>query len=447
MIRALIRRPCGTDKSIANAVSRDAARGVADGPAHASARRPSGAPAAPVLTASRSWTVTSVLRPLIGVFGIAGMILAFGCARPAEPAAPPAEPTVTVVHPQLGLMVRTIDLPGDVVGFYEAALHAKVTGYLESISVDKGDYVKKGQVLAEIQVPELHSNLARAQATLEITRVTYQRLKHVQQSDPRLVSQEDVDIAFAKYGEAQAAVRTLETMVGYTQIIAPFDGVITGRFADPGALIRAGGGDIGMNETSALISPGATEGAGGHRSGGGPVLTLADIDKLRIYMYVPEKSYPNIHKGTAALLRFDEFPKRTFNGTVARYATALDLATRTMLTEVDIDNPDRLIYPRSYAHVTLELSRHPNVLRLPVSAIHGAGEASRVLVVEDGHIKSVRVKTGINDGNHVEIISGLTSASLVVSTYSDTISSGQAVNYTLATPEGEAAADSEQSAD
>jgi membrane fusion protein (multidrug efflux system) len=364
-----------------------------------------------------------------------------GCARKAETSVAPVEPTVTVIHPQRGTMLRTIELPGDVVGFYEAALHAKVTGYLESIGVDKGDFVKKGQVLALVQVPELHSNLERAKANLVITRLTYQRLLRVQTSDPRLVSQEDVDIAFAKYGEAQAAVRTLETMVGYTQIIAPFDGVITGRFADPGALIRAGGGDIGINETSALISPGATEGAGGHRTGGGPVLTIADIDKLRIYIYVPEKSYPYIHRGTAAVLRFDEFPHRVFKGVVARYASALDLATRTMLAEVDIDNPDRLIYPRSYAHVTVVLQRHPDVLRLPVAAVHGAGKASRVLVVEDGHLKSVRVVTGINDGNHVEIKSGLNENSLVLSTYTDTLNPGEAVNYTLAEPAKEAQAD------
>ena len=167
-------------------------------------------------------------------------------------------------------MTKTIDLPGDVVGFYEAALHAKVTGYLKSISVDKGDRVKAGQVLAQIEVPELRSNLVRAQASLAFERITYERLKQVQQSDRRLISQQDVDMANAKYREAEAAVGTLQTMVGYTNIIAPFDGVITGRFADPGALIRAGGGDIGVDETSGMISAGGTEGAGGHRTGGGP---------------------------------------------------------------------------------------------------------------------------------------------------------------------------------
>ena len=362
-----------------------------------------------------------------------GILLGLSCCgRSAEPVTTAAEPTVTVINPQRGDAVETIELPGDLVGFYEAALHAKVTGYLKTISVDKGDMVHAGQVLAEIEVPELHSNLNQAEASLAITRVTYDRLKRVQQSDARLVAQEDVDIAYAKYQEAQAAVGTLTTMAGYTKIIAPFDGVITGRFADPGALIRAGGGDIGVDETSGLISPGATEGAGGHRSGGGPILTLADIDKLRVYIYVPEGSYPLIRRGMPAELRFDEFPGRVFRGEVARYATALDLATRTMLTEVDIDNPKHVLYPRSYAHVTLDLIRHPNALKIPVAAVNGVGQAARVLAVRAGRLVEVPVTTGINNGNYVEITSGLSSDSMVVATYSNTLSAGQSVNYIVA---------------
>ncbi|MGA8640440.1 efflux RND transporter periplasmic adaptor subunit [Candidatus Binatus sp.] len=355
--------------------------------------------------------------------------------------------TVDVVHPRQGDIAKTIEMPGDVVGFYEAALHAKVTGYLKSISVDKGDSVKTGQVLAEIEVPELRSNLARSQASLEIERITYERLRKVQQSDPRLISQQDVDMAYAKYREAQAAVATLQTMFGYTRIIAPFDGVITGRFADPGALIRAGGGDIGVDETSGMISPGATEGAGGHREGGGPILTLAEIDKLRVYIYVPEASYPFIHVGTPASLRFDEFPDRVFNGTVARYASSLDLATRTMLTEVDIDNPKRLVYPRSYAHVTIELVRHPDALSVPASAIQGSRESARVLVVNDGRLVEVPVKTGINNGSYVEVTSGLSPQSLVVATYSNNLTRGQQVDCRIQNGDGQATSAAAQSSD
>ena len=358
-----------------------------------------------------------------------------------------ARATVDVVHPLRGEIAKGIDLPGDVVGFYEAALHSKVTGYLKSISVDKGDSVKAGQVLAEIEVPELRSNLVRSQASLEIERITYDRLKKVQQDDSRLISQQDVDMAYAKYREAQAAVATLQTMFGYTKIVAPFDGVITGRFADPGALIRAGGGDFGVDETSGLISPGATEGAGGHREGGGPILTLADIDKLRVYIYVPEASYPFIHIGTPASLHFDEFPDRVFKGTVARYASSLDLATRTMLTEVDIDNPKRLVYPRSYAHVTIELVRHPDALSVPASAIQGSGVSARLLIVNKGRLVEVPVKTGINNGAYIEVTSGLSANSLVVATYSNTLSPGQPVDCRLRNGDVQATSASVQSPD
>ena len=361
--------------------------------------------------------------------------LAAGCARQANPEVPPPAPPVPIVgviHPQRAEMARKLELPGDVVGMYETALHAKVTGYLQSISVDKGDWVKKGQVLAVVEVPELQSNLAHAQARLVIERVTYQRIARVQKTDPRLVSQEDVDIAYARYQEAQEAVRTLQTMVGYTKIIAPFNGVITGRFADPGALIRAGGGDFGVNETSGLISPGATEGAGGHRTGGGPVLTLADIDTVRVYVYVPEQDYPFIRRGTPARLRFDEYPGEVFQGTVTRYATSLDLATRTMLAEVDVPNPDHRIYPRSYAHVTLDLERHLDALSLPTSAVQGSGRAAQVWVVHDGRLAKVAVSTGIADGNRVEITSGLSDNSMVVATYSSSLIAGQKVRPNIA---------------
>jgi membrane fusion protein, multidrug efflux system len=375
------------------------------------------------------------------------VLWAAGCDAPVAPMTTSQRAMVDVVHPRRGDIAKSIDLPGDVVGFYEAALHAKVTGYLKTISVDKGDSVKAGQVLAEIEVPELKSNLARSQASLEIERITYDRLKKVQQSDSRLISPQDVDMAYAKYLEAQAAVSTLQTMFGYTKIIAPFNGVITGRFADPGALIRAGGGDIGVDETSGLISPGATEGAGGHREGGGPILTLADIDKLRVYVYVPEASYPFIHIGTPANLHFEEFPGRVFSGTVARYASSLDLATRTMLTEVDIDNPRRLVYPRSYAHVTIELVRHLDALSVPASAIQGTGDSARVLVVRDSRLVEVPVKTGINNGAYVEITSGLFAKSLVITTYSNTLTPGQLVEARIENGDEQTTAAPSQSSD
>ena len=347
--------------------------------------------------------------------------------EPAPAATDDHIPTISVIRPQRGDAVLSINLPGDLVGFYEAALHAKVTGYLSHIYVDKGDWVKKGQVLADIEVPELGQNLVKARANLDIQRLTYERLKRVRDTDKRLVAQEDVDIAESKWQQAKADAGALETMVNYTKIIAPFDGVITGRFADPGALIRAGGGDIGLDATAGDVSPGATEGAGGHRSGGGPILTLADIDKLRTYVYVPEEETPLIRRGMPAKLTFKEFPGRAFDGQVTRYATSLDLSTRTMLTEIDIDNPDRRLYPRMYATVTLELEQHPNALQLPAGAVDQSRGQAVVLAVRDGVLARVPVQTGIENGRSIEITSGLSAGDEIVATFSPGLSEGERV--------------------
>jgi membrane fusion protein (multidrug efflux system) len=377
--------------------------------------------------------VTSKAR-LVTLLAVLGAAMLGACRQDdSRPPAPP-DPMVRVIHPQRGAMTMSVELPGDLVGFYEAALHAKVTGYLKSMAVDKGDRVRADQVLAIIEVPELDSNLARARANLAIQRITYERIKRVQESDKRLVAQQDVDAAYAAYRQAQAAVQTLETMVGYTKIVAPFDGVITGRFADPGAVVRAGGGDIGVDESSALISPGATEGAGGHRTGGGPILTIARLDKLRVYVYVPGQWCHYIRQGTPATLSFDEVPGYVVSSSVTRYASALDLTTRTMLVEIDIANPGSVLYPRMYARVKLDLLSHPHALRLPARAVGNEAGRTVVFTVRNGRLVRTPVSTGIIQPNYAEITSGLTTDDLVVSVFSTELSDGEIVRYTIESP-------------
>jgi membrane fusion protein, multidrug efflux system len=355
-------------------------------------------------------------------------------------------PTVAVIRPERRTADQSITLPGDLVGFYEAALHAKVTGYLKSISIDKGDWVKEGQVLAEIEVPELAQNLERARSSLEITNLTYERLDRVRKSDPRLVAQEDVDIARSKYLEAKAGVGELEAMVRYTKIVAPFDGVITGRFADPGALIKAGGADVGVSGSGANVSSGALEGAGGHLGGGGAVVSEARIDKLRVYVYVPEREAGLIKIGMPAQLTLRAFPGETFHASVTRFATSLDLATRTMLTEIDIDNPEHRLYPRMYANVTLDLVRHPNAIEVPRSAVQGIGRSDAYLfVVAQNRLARIPVTTGFNDGSEVEITSGLEGSELVVQDLSPALVAGEEVRpaeVPLSTASAEPAAES-----
>jgi membrane fusion protein, multidrug efflux system len=330
-------------------------------------------------------------------------------------------PHVDVIHANRGPVERTITLPGDLVGYYQSTLYSKVTGYLKSISVDKGDAVKEGQVLAVIEVPELGQQVTRAQASLEIARLSYARLESVWRSDSRLVARQDVDIAYGKYQEAKANVAELLAMDSYTRITAPFDGFITERFVDPGALVHAGGQQSATAPMQGSARPGGAS---------APVVSIARLDKLRIYVYVPQGEVGYVHQGTPATVTVQGSVANHLSGTVVRFSHSLDLATRTMLTEVDLDNPKRILYPGMYANVTLVLQRHPDALRLPVTAV-GGEEGHEVLLIKDGRIAEVPVTIGINEGRYLEIVSGLTRNDLVVSTYSSSLQAGEAVKSDL----------------
>ena len=347
------------------------------------------------------------------------LVAATGCSRPHSDAPSDSRRTVVVIRPDRGDMIRSIALPGDLVGLYQSTLYAKVTGYLKSISVDKGDWVKNGQVLAEIEVPELQQRLARARADLEVQNLTYQRLEQVWKSDPRLVARQDVDIAHGKYFEAKAQMDELEAMVSYTKIVAPFDGVITGRFVDPGALIKAGG-----EQTASAPEQGSA-----HPSGGtSPVLSLASIDTMRTYVYVPQDGVGSIRRGMPAKLTLQDLPGHSFDGTVARYSNSLDLGTRTMLTEIDLKNPGHQLYPGMYANVTLELERHRDALKLPESAIGDSPDGKYVMIAQDGKLRKQDVTVGINTGKSVEIVHGLGGGETVVATLDPSIVPDELVN-------------------
>jgi membrane fusion protein (multidrug efflux system) len=353
------------------------------------------------------------------IAAILAAALAPGCTRAHSDASTDSRPTVAVITPQRGDAVRSLSLPGDLVGLYQSTLYAKVTGYLKSISVDKGDWVKKGQVLAEIEVPELQQRVERARASLDVQRLTYDRLSQVWKSDPRLVARQDVDIAQGKYLEAKAELDELEALSSYTKIVAPFDGVITGRFADPGALIKAGG-------EQATSSP---DQGSAHPSGGtSPVLSLAMIDTIRTYVYMPQGEVGLVKRGMPATLTLQDLPGRTFSGEVARFANSLDLGTRTMLTEIDLKNPRHELYPGMYANVTLELELHHDVLKLPESAIGDSAEGRYVMVAEGGKLRRQLVSVGISTGNYAEITHGLTGREEVVAALDPSMVQDEAIN-------------------
>lgn len=342
-----------------------------------------------------------------------------GCTRAHSDVSSDSRPRVAVISPQRGDAVRSISMPGDLVGYYQSTLYAKVTGYLKNISVDKGDWVKKGQVLAEIEVPELEQRVERARAGLQVQRLTYDRLSQVWKSDPRLVARQDVDIAQGKYLEAKAQLDELEAMSSYTKIVAPFDGVVTGRFVDPGALIKAG-----EEQTSSAPEEGSA-----HSSGAtSPVLSVAMIDTIRTYVYVPQGEVGMVKRGMPATLTLQDLPGRTFAGEVARFANSLDLGTRTMLTEIDLKNPRHELYPGMYANVTLELEIHRGVLKLPESALGDSPEGRYVMLVHDGQLRKQLVSIGISAGNYLEITRGLNGSEEVVAALDPSMVQDEAVN-------------------
>jgi multidrug efflux pump subunit AcrA (membrane-fusion protein) len=182
-----------------------------------------------------------------------------------------------------------------------------------------------------------------------------------------------------------------------------------------------------VGETSGVISSGATEGSGGHRTGGGPILTMAAIDKIRIYSYIPNDVVSFIKQGTDAIMVFDELPHEQFHGKVTRYAKALDLSTRTMMAETDIDNPNHEIYPRMYAHVTYILERHHNALLVPISSTAVLHHKTFLFTVQNGKLKRVFIKPGINNHRVVEVLSGISPNDLVVKNYSGDLSNDQEI--------------------
>lgn len=366
----------------------------------------------------------------VAMAGLGALMLAacFSCKERDASPAPARMQTVMVTQPRRQDAIRQITLPGDLTGFFQATLYAKVTGYLSKINVDKGDWIRSGEVLAEIEVPELAHRLGHEQATLKIDQLTYQRLERVWKSDPRLVAREDVDIAYAKYQESVSNVAELKSLMTYTRIVAPFDGVVTARFVDPGALIQASGGEPTFELGGSAAHPQGTATA---------VVSISEMNLLRVYVYVPEEAVGDIRRGMRATLTLREYPGRHFNASVARFATSLDLSTRTMLTEVDVENPQHELYPGMQANVAINLENHRGALTVPPSAVGGSSADPTIYVVRNSRLQKIEVTTGIRTGEYVEIASGLMDQEQVVNNFTPALVQGEQVQ-TAMMPDSEA---------
>ncbi len=333
-----------------------------------------------------------------------------GCSRSTADTPPRTPPAVTVqtVLPGRGEITRSVTLPTfRVLALQEATLYAKVSGYLKNLTVDKGDKVEAGQLLAEIEVPELLADLAQYRAEAQVARTNYERMAQARERSPDLVVPQTVDDLRGQWEVAQARLQRTETLLQYARLTAPFSGIVTARFVDPGAFIPAA--TAGSTPQSAAL------------------VTLMDYRRVRVQAFVPESEVPFVSNGVPAKVRVETLPGLPFSGTVTRFAHALDSATKTMLTEIEIPNESGDLRPGAYASVELEVERKTNALLMPVQALLVEKAGTSVFTIAEGKARKTRVQVGFNDGTNAELLAGIEPGQPVIVLGKQTLNDGQPV--------------------
>ena len=338
-------------------------------------------------------------------------VLALLCGCKPEQTAPTkkAEPPVAVklVSISKGDINRFVALPALIVANQHATLFSKATGYVKKISVDKGDQVKEGDILAELEVPELVADAARYKADSEIATLDFQRASEAQKKAPDLIPVQSIDTAKARAESAKANLERANTLLGYTKITAPFSGTVTRRFVDPGAFVPAATGS----------SPAANC----------AVVTIDDFNIVRVQINVPEPEVPLLRNGLPVKTSLDELPGKVFDGSISRSAQALDESTRTMLVEVDLKNDNGPLRPGMFATAKIGIEKHSSVWIAPVDAVMVEKAGSSIFVVDNGTAKKIAVKTGFNDGQNVEIVEPAQPPASIIAVGKTTLANGQAV--------------------
>jgi RND family efflux transporter MFP subunit len=351
---------------------------------------------------------------LLAVWGILSRLSARNALDRAARTA--AIPTVITARPRAGPAADSLVLPGSVQAYYEAPIYARTSGYLKAWHTDIGTGVKKGQLLAEIDAPEVDQQLRQAEADLATARANYQLAHSTNERWQGLlatesVSQQDADQragdAAAKVAAQQSAaanVARLRELEGFKRVVAPFDGVVTQRNTDVGALINAG-----QNPGSALFR-------------------VADTRRLRIYVQVPQPYAAQIRAGLAAALEFTDHPGQHYSASVTSTAHALDAVSRTLQVELQIDNSSGELLPGSYVQVTFSLPATPGTLRVPVNALLFRGKTPQVAIVDDSHHVRLRdITEGRDFGTEVEVLAGVGANDTLVLNPPDSILDGAQV--------------------
>jgi RND family efflux transporter MFP subunit len=327
--------------------------------------------------------------------------------------------SVVVIHPKPSGETEEIVLPGNIQAFTDTPIYARTNGYLKSWKVDLGAHVKSGQLLAEIETPEVdqqlaqaRADLATAEANLALAQSTAARYEALLKSDS--VAKQDVD---EKTGDLNAKkaivdsanynVKRLEQTQGFQKVYAPFDGVITARNTDIGALINAGSSATSANGKELF-----------HESATGT---------LRVFVNVPQIYARAARVGSTAELTFNEFPGRKFRGTLVRTADAIDMASRTLLTEVDVDNTKGELLSGAYVSVHIKLPSKAQTVTIPVNTLIFRSEGLRVAVVRDGKAQLTPFIMGRDFGSQVEVLGGINPSDSVIVNPSDSLTSGTPV--------------------
>ena len=331
-----------------------------------------------------------------------------------------AIPTVSIVHPIAEKPDEDLVLPGTLQAYVESPIYARTNGYLLRWYKDIGSRVKPGDLLADIDTPEVDQELRQAKATREqvlaardLAKINATRYEALRKTDS--VSQEEADTqssgyqqALANLAAADANVKRLEELEGFKHVYAPFEGVITRRTVDPGALINAGNG-----------------------GGSGPqaMFSIAKADPLRVYVSVPQAYAPAIKVGMNSVVTLQEFPGQKFTGTVVRTADAIDVASRTLLTEVDVPNKDGKLLPGSFGEVHFNPKIDVNKVTIPVNAMLFRKEGPQVAVVSgEGKVQLRHISIGKDYGTTLEVVGGIDVNDRVIVNPADSIEDGQQVN-------------------
>jgi membrane fusion protein (multidrug efflux system) len=330
--------------------------------------------------------------PRLAVAVLFALATSTGC-RSSVPAALPASseaeaPEVTFATVETAAVQRQILLPAELRAWQEVTLHARVAGYVRTIAVDRGDRVKTGDLVAELEAPELASDVAMARANAALAARLSGRVGKAHGSAPDLVVAQSVDDAGAKLEVARAELARAETLLSFATIRAPFDGVVTERFVDPGAFVPAAVA-TSLPQTAAVVR-------------------LADFSRIRVAVPVPEAEAVHVRVGTRAGVRVDEAGTAPLAATVSRISWSLERDTRTMMAEVDLDNSGLGLRPGMLAHVRLSVEEHPSVPAVPASAVLREKAGTFVFLLgEDNRVRKTPVRTGFVDDALAEVLEGV----------------------------------------